>query len=691
VTRLWSALAGIALVVALALAYLAMPSAAATRRPSALPVTQDGITIQSVTGGGTGASQPLTVVLSAPSGDSIASVTDVVLTSADGNTTIDAPDLVLANGSTSGDEPETWVTPSSLEAPPGSYTVSLTATDSAGDMFSGTVPGVTLSYLMVPTISISASTSSVIANTVDFENPTVTVSGTVSGMLDNVTEQLADTPLAISEVGTDAPSPVVIDTDGSGNFTYPMQFVPLYQSGTTVQVEVLTTAQVAGGTTSTAGPIMVAPDPIQVTANTSAPSVPTGGQITVSGTAVYQPQAGGQPDNADGVPVEIEAPGQIGNPLASGTVGYNGSYSLTFSPSATGTYDVYAGDLPEGIQAYNDALYFSGGGTSFQVAIRNPVSLASWQPSIDETNDQITASVCVSPASAATAAASMIQYAPNFGGPWLPLGTLASTQGTSPDCNVAGAPGILMSGTFPVPAAAAFYQASFPGTPSLLPGASNAVYLANSVTLANWHMAVNADGILSGSICVAPAAAAGSNLTIDYAPSNNGPWYLVGPLNLAAGYRTCLADGLPGVEVPVSRHAPYPSGWYRVSSAETRTLLPTMSSTVAVSRFLTRITNLTVDPRSLRHRGKLTISGRLWQDIRGSWKAYGDRRVEVIFEPPHSRNLYSVIARPETSRSGWFTATVTDSGTGYWAAQYLAVSDSTHYVCSTGNVLVRVG
>jgi hypothetical protein len=682
VTRLWSALAGIALLVAVA-AYVAMPSAAATKRPGALPVTEDGITIQSVTGGGTGTSTPLAVVLSAASGDYITSVSATLTY---GTTTVGPVDLVLQTAS--GVEPETWSTATALEAPPGSYTVSLTATDSGNDMFSGTVPGVTLSYLMVPTISNFSASSS----TVDFDHQTVTFSGTVTGMLDGVTYQPTDQPLAISELGTGAPSPSLIETDDNdGNFSYSMSFVPLsVQNGTEVQVEVLATATVAGGTTSILGPIMVNQDSIQVTANTSAPSVPTGGQLTVSGTVSYQPGAGGD-ETAEGVAVEVEAPGQTGDPLATGTTGSNGSYSLTFSPSASGTYYVYAGDLPEGIQAYNDALYFSGGGTSFQVAIRNPVSLASWQPSIEETNDQITASVCVSPATAATAAASMIEYAPNVGGPWLPLGTLSSTQGTNPDCNVAGAPGILMGGTFPVPAAAAFYQASFPGTPSLLPGTSNAVYLANSVTLANWHLAVNADGIMSGSVCVAPAAAAGSNLTIDYAPSNNGPWYLVGPVNLGPGYRACLANGLPGVEVPVSRHAPRPSGWYRVSSAETSTLLPTLSSTVAVSRFLTRITNLTVNPRSLRHRGKLTISGRLWQDIRGSWRGYGSRRVEVIFEAPHQKNNYGVIARPETSRSGWFTATVTDSGTGYWAAQYLAVSDSTHYVCSTGNVLVRVG
>jgi hypothetical protein len=685
VTRLWSALAAIALVVALALAYLAMPSAAATRRPGTLPVTQDGITIQSVTGGGTGTSMPLTVVLSAPSGDSIASVTDVVLTSAAGNTTIDAPNLVLAPGSTSGDEPETWVTPGPLEAPPGSYTVSLTATDSADDMFSGTVPGVTLSYLMVPTITLSAN-----PGTVDFENQTVTLSGTVSGTLDNVTQQLVDTPLAISEVGTGAPSPVVIETDGNGNFTYPMPLVPLYQTGTDVQVEVLATAQVAGGTTSTAGPIMVAADPIQVTANTSAPSVPTGGQLTVTGTVSYQPQAGGE-QTAEGVAVEIEAPGQTGDPLASGSSGSNGSYSLTFTPGASGTYEVYAGDLPEGTQAYPDALYFSGGGTSFQVAIRNPVSLASWQPSIDENDDQITASVCVSPPSAATAAASVIQDAPNVGGPWSSFGTLSSTQGTSPDCNVAGAPGILMGGTFPVPAAEGFYQVSFPGSPSLLPAVSSAIYVANSVTVADWRPTVSDEGKLSGSACVAPVAAIGQGLEVLRSATTKGPWYLVGKIGPAAGGRPCRANGLPGATVTVSGLQARPSAYYWVWFPGSSTLLPDLSSGVYVSRIQTKITNLTVDPRRLRHSGKLTISGRLWQDVRGGWKAYGDRRVEVIFELPHQKNSYTPIARPETNRSGWFTATVTDSSTGYWAAEYLAIGDSTHYVCSTGNVLVIVG
>jgi hypothetical protein len=682
-TRLWSALAGIALLVAMA-AYVGIPSAAATRRPGALPVTQDGITIESVAGGGTGTSGPLTVVLSAPSGESISSVAAQL---SYGTTTVNSGPLAFQTNNADGSE--TWSTQGALEAPPGSYTVSLTATDSGGDTLTNyTVPGVTIAYLMQPTISNFSASSS----TVDFDHQTVTFSGTVTGMLDGVTYQPTDQPLAISEVGTGAPSPSLIETDNNdGNFSYPMSFVPLsVQNGTEVQVEVLATATVAGGTTSILGPIMVDQDSIQVTANTSAPSVPTGGQLTVSGTVSYQPQAGGD-ETAEGVAVEVEAPGQTGDPLATGTTGSNGSYSLTFSPGASGTYNVYAGDLPEGIQAYPDALYFSGAGTSFTVAIRNPVSLGSWQPAIDYSNDQITGSVCVSPAIAATAAASEIQYAPNVGGPWSSFGTLSPTQGTSPDCAVGGTPGILMGGTFAVPVAAGFYQVSFPGSPSLLPSVSSAVYVANSVTVTDWRPTINAEGYLSGSACVAPVAAIGQSLEVVWSTnSKSTSWYPLGKVGRALGGRPCSANGLPGATVTVSSlKALEPGAYYELWFLGTSTLLFAESPYVYVSRDLTRITNLIVHPTRLRRGGKLTISGRLWQNDRG-WKAYGSRRVEVVFLTPHQR-LVNIQVVVKTNRSGWFTTTFADNhGTTHWAVQYMANGDPTHYDCTSNEVLVTV-
>ncbi len=672
-TRLWSALAAICVLAVSALAGAMAPAALAIARPSNAPVTQDNITIYQVNGGGTGSSSPLSVGLTAP--------TDITAVSADlipvaGGSTIDAGNLsfVTGSGSLTGG---TWETAATVVAPPGAYTVSLSAADSGGDSFSGFAAG-TVSYLIQPLITISADRS-----TVDFDHQTVTFSGTVTGTWpDGSTGPLADQTLQIGEEAPDTSGPAKIETLADGSYQYAMQFVPSYQT-VDVEADVLGTATVAD-TSSYEYPITVLPDALQVTASPAAVTVSSGGQVTVTGTASYQPQGQTAYVPAHGVAVEVELAGQTGNPVASGTTGSDSSYSLTFTPTASGTYDVYAGDIPEGTAAYPDAQYFSGGSAPVAVTIRNPVTFTSWQASIDG-SDQLTASVCVNPAAAATAAPITVQYASTVSGPWSSLGSLSPTS-AGPDCDLAEAPGISMTAVLPVPVAAGYYRVSFPGTASLLPGTSSAVYLQNSVTLADWHATVSALAVLSASVCVIPGAAASQGLTVQYATAVKGPWQPLGAMKPSATDTTCNDAGRDGVVLTASLPVRLAGAYYRVSFAGNSTMLPAVSSAVLAARIVTRITNLTVHPGKVHRGGKLTVSGRLWQYLR-TWKAYSGRRVEIIFEFAHKHKWYYIV-RPKTNSSGWFKATFVDPGSAHWAAQY--IGDATHYASATKVIYVAV-
>jgi len=673
VTRIWSALAAICVLAASALAGALAPAALASPRPDNPPVTQDNITIYQVNGGGDGNSNPLSVGLSAP--------TDITAVSAElipaaGGATIDAGSLsfVTGSGSLTGG---TWATAAAVVAPPGAYTVSLSAADAGGDSFSGFSAG-TVSYLIQPLITVNADRS-----TVDFDHQTVTFSGTVTGTWpDGSTGPLADQAIQLNEEAPGAPGPVTVTTLADGSYQYAMQFVPIYQT-TDVSVDVLGSATVAD-TCCNEYPITVLPDAIELTASPAVVTVAQGSQVTVTGTASYQPQGSTAYLAAPGVAVEVELAGQTGNPAASGTTEPGGSYSLTFTPAATGTYEVYAGDIPEGPPAYPDAQYFTRGEAPVAVTIQNPVTFTSFEASIDA-SDQLTASVCVSPAAAATTAATTLQYATNAGGPWTPLGAL-SPQASSPDCDLASAPGISMTAVLPVPVAAAYYRVSYPGTTGFLPGTSSAVFLQNSVTLADWHATVSAVAVLSASVCVAPAAAASQGLTVQYATTVKGPWQLLGPMKSSATDTTCTDAGRDGVVVTAKLPVVLAAAYYRVSFTGNTTMAPAVSPAVLAARIVTRVTNLKVHPGKVRRGGKLTVSGRLWQYVRG-WKAYGRRRVEIILEFAHQHKWY-YIARPKSSRSGWFKATFVDPGSAHWAALY--VGDATHYASTTKTIYVAV-
>jgi len=648
-------------------------AALASARLAAGPVTQDNITIWQVNGGGTGTSSSLSVALSAP--------TDITAVSAElipvaGGSTIDAGSLGFLTGSgslTAG----TWATASAIVAPPGAYTVSLSAADSGGDSFSGFAAG-TVSYLIQPTITISAD-----RNTVDFDHQTVTFSGTVTGTWpDGSTGPLAGQSLQIGEEAPGAAGPVTIKTLADGSYQYAMQFAPIYQS-TAVRLEVLGTATVAD-LCCHEYPITVLPDALTVTASPPAITVSDGGQATVTGTASYQPQGGTSYIAAPGIPVEVELAGQTGSPAVSRTTGSDGTYSLTFTPAASGTYEVYAGDIPEGSTAYPDAQYFTRAEAPVAVVVGDLVGFTSWQASINA-SDQLTVSVCVSPATAATAAATTVQYATAVGGPWSSLGAL-SPQSTTPDCNLGATPGISMAAVLPVPVAAAYYRVNFPGASGLLAGTSSAVFVQNSVTLADWHAKVSALAVLSASVCVIPAAAASQGLTVQYKATVKGGWQTLGAMTLSAGDTTCDSAGQQGVMLRASLPVRLASAYYRVSFAGNATMLPAVSPAVLAARIVTRITNLTVHPSHVRRGGKLTVSGRLWQYVRG-WKAYGHRRVQIIFEFAHKHTWY-YIALPRTSRSGWFKAKFADPGSARWAAQYLG--DATHYATATKVIYVAV-
>ncbi len=663
-TRLRSAVASLAVAAAL---LIGIPTAFAAPPP----ITQDNITIYQVSGGGNGTSGPLSVGLSAPTG--ITSVSAELVPAA-GGSTIDAGHLgfLAGSGSLTGG---TWQTAGPIVASPGGYTVKLSAADSGGDSFTDFAAG-TVSYLIQPLVTITADRS-----TADFDHQTVIISGTVDGTWpDGSTGPLAGQSLQIREEACCGASLVSIHTTTDGSYQYALQFVPLDQT-VDVQSEVPGSATVAD-TSSPEYPITVLPDPVQVTAGAAPAVVSSGGVVTVTGTASYQPQGKSGYARAPNIPVEIELPGQSGEAAATGTTKSDGSYSLSFSPAAGGTYDVYAGDLPEGTGTYPVSGYFTGSPAAVRVTVRDPVSFGSWQAQLTAA-DQLSTSACLIPA-AASAGPVTVQYAASASGPWSSLGSMLA-QDSEPDCSVSGTPGILVAGTLAVPLATGYYRAAFPGSSTLPAGhqrSSDCPEPCHSDLLA----------------CIGQRTRRAVCIGVRYSLSGRQS-----ATDGAVLRRTARPVAQPWCDAGHVKPTILQRCWHRRHDCDCylpcpagRCLLPRQlrwQHRVAAGNEHSGegVANPHPDhqpdgpPRPRAARRQAHGPGRLWQYVRG-WKAYRGRGVEIIFSFARQHKWYFVSV-PRTNRSGWFQATFADPGSAHWSAQY--AGDRTHYA-STARAVIYV-
>ena len=117
---------------------------------------------------------------------------------------------------------------------------------------------------------------------------------------------------------------------------------------------------------------------------------------------------------------------------------------------------------------------------------------------------------------------------------------------------------------------------------------------------------------------------------------------------------------------------------------------PAGSTSVHLSKYVTRIISVGVSPRSVAHGGRMTVHGRLQQYKDGRWHDFAHQQVLIVVKPKGSKVWYWV-RKVKTNSSGYFTSRFVDPVSGDWTAAYdggrsdFASSGSIHYVTLKGS------
>jgi hypothetical protein len=170
---------------------------------------------------------------------------------------------------------------------------------------------------------------------------------------------------------------------------------------------------------------------------------------------------------------------------------------------------------------------------------------------------------------------------------------------------------------------------------------------------------------------------------VEYAAKAAGPWVSLGKLKNT--FDSCTYQSEPGDEWTGSFYARLASAYYRVANVADDNSEAAVSSSVHLSRLLTKITQFSVSPRQVASGGKFTVSGRLWdQNTHHKWRPDGGRKVLVIFK--YHGTWYRYPHEPKTNSSGRFSWSfpVYDSTPVF--AQY--DGDATHFACATKRIHV---
>ncbi len=176
----------------------------------------------------------------------------------------------------------------------------------------------------------------------------------------------------------------------------------------------------------------------------------------------------------------------------------------------------------------------------------------------------------------------------------------------------------------------------------------------------------------------------GTTISIQYSASSAGPWKLLGTLrmnNQGGGVCPVNAGFYSNLRIKLA------NAYYRASFAATPDYQATVSKSVHLWKYLTRMTSVSVSPTSVAKGGNITVKGKLQQYAGGKWRAYGGRRVLIVLRPAGHKKWYW-IEKVTTSASGAFSKTFADPVSASWTAAY--EGDATHFVCSGSIHAVRV-
>jgi hypothetical protein len=351
----------------------------------------------------------------------------------------------------------------------GTYTVEVGAVDSGGGVT--TDDGTSLAWLEQPAITLSASQTMF-----SYTSPSILFSGTFSldypdGSADTTSVSGQSLTLADSLGSSSA-----ITTGAGGAYQ-----VTVSQPDSDAAYDVT-----FGGTgtinAATSNPIDVSAvqDPARVTAQASATQLDYGQDLTISGTASYDPGSGYVPLGSSTVEVFSEPYNSQGTVLsATTTTNAQGGYSVTFPDHASGSWYVYTGGLPG--NSFLDQLLTLAAVATAKVNVAYPVSIASLKASLSPFAI-LTLTGCLHDSNSGKGSGIplRVEYAARRTGPWHVLKTVDGTGsklcGTGPDY------GSTFDYQVPVAVAAAYYRLSYPGSSAYQSAATRPVYEAKILT-----------------------------------------------------------------------------------------------------------------------------------------------------------------------------------------------------------------
>jgi hypothetical protein len=167
-----------------------------------------------------------------------------------------------------------------------------------------------------------------------------------------------------------------------------------------------------------------------------------------------------------------------------------------------------------------------------------------------------------------------------------------------------------------------------------------------------------------------------SKIEIQYATSSRGPWIVLGKLQLhnVAGAPALCRDANESY-FSGSIRAKLANAYYRANFAGTFSFQRTTSPVIHAWRYQTKITDYKVSPRAVSTGGKVKISGRLWRHGK-SWKPYGNRKVDIIYNEKGT-SYWAHLGNPlKTSAGGYFSETAVASSGKFVAIIYAVYSGS---------------
>jgi hypothetical protein len=171
-------------------------------------------------------------------------------------------------------------------------------------------------------------------------------------------------------------------------------------------------------------------------------------------------------------------------------------------------------------------------------------------------------------------------------------------------------------------------------------------------------------------------------LQVQYAARPSGPWHALRTVH-GLGDNTCGSAPVYGLPFDYQMPVAVAAAYYRLSYAGSKDYLPAVSGVVYEAKILTKITNFRISPRSVARYGFVTVSGRLWKDVKG-WHPLARQHVWILFH--YKGTWYYFPDKPLTNSAGRFSGRFRVPVTAPWIAEYMG--SKAYFASATAEVKV---